>query len=90
LIAPAGTRTRTGAIGNFKKGGFVVALQTGASIIPVGIRDSEQIHRPDTSDLFMNRHVHISIGKPLDASRYTMDMRDQHMEDVKRSIVSLI
>ncbi len=37
LMAPEGTRTRTGKIGVFKKGCFHLALNTGITIIPIGL-----------------------------------------------------
>ncbi|HOD70690.1 MAG TPA: lysophospholipid acyltransferase family protein [Deltaproteobacteria bacterium] len=88
-IAPEGTRSRTGALGEFKKGGFMVAIQTGATIIPVGIRDSEKILKPGTWDFCLNQDVHITIGRPFDASTYTLETRDRLMEDVRRSIQEL-
>lgn len=36
-IAPEGTRGRTGALGPLKKGGFHLALETGAPIVPVAL-----------------------------------------------------
>lgn len=42
-IAPEGTRSRTGRLGAFKKGGFIMAIEAGATILPVGIRGSEKI-----------------------------------------------
>lgn len=37
LIFPEGTRTRTGELQTFKKGGFVVASQAGSRIVPVAL-----------------------------------------------------
>ena len=37
MIAPEGTRTRTGNLGSFKKGAFHVAKNTGITIIPVAL-----------------------------------------------------
>src|SRR6188474_1839665 len=37
-IAPEGTRSRDGRIGPLKKGGFHLALGTGAPIVPIAIR----------------------------------------------------
>jgi len=89
-IAPEGTRTRTGKLGEFKKGGFVVAIQTGARIIPVGIKDSDKILKAGTSDLYMDQHVHLAIGDPIDASSYTLEERDRLMGDVRKAIESLL
>lgn len=89
-IAPEGTRSRSGSLGEFKKGGFMVAIQTGASIIPVGIVGSEKIHKPKTRDLYLNQHVTINIGVPIDASAYTAESRDELMEEVRGAIASLI
>lgn len=88
-IAPEGTRSRTGALGKFKKGGFMVAIQTGARIIPVGIEDSEKVLKPDTTDLYLNQQVHINIGKPIDASRYSIEQRDELMQEVRAAIQAL-
>lgn len=88
-IAPEGTRSRNGALGRFKKGGFMVAIQTGAQIIPVGITGSEKIHKPDTWEINFDQHVHINIGKPIDASLYTTETRDRIMNDVNEAIESL-
>ncbi len=88
-VAPEGTRTRTGRLGTFKKGGFMLALELGAVIIPVGIRGSEKIHRPDSSDLNLGQRVQVSIGDPIDASTYREDERDRLMDDVRRAIAAL-
>lgn len=89
-IAPEGTRSRKGSLGEFKKGGFMVAIQTGATIIPVGITGSEMIHKPTTKDLHLNQHVKVMIGKPIDASAYTEESKDKLMSDVREEIASLI
>ena len=88
-FAPEGTRTRTGAMGDFKKGGFMVAIQTGAVIIPVGIQHTEKILPPDTWDFYLNRQVRLNIGEPIDASKYNNGQRDRLMEDVRAAIQAL-
>ncbi|HVN71864.1 MAG TPA: 1-acyl-sn-glycerol-3-phosphate acyltransferase, partial [Desulfomonilia bacterium] len=70
-------------------GGFMLALQTGAVIIPVGIQGSENILRPDAFEFHLGQKVKVNIGKPIDASRYSMDDRDRLMDDVRSAILSL-
>jgi 1-acyl-sn-glycerol-3-phosphate acyltransferase len=59
-------------------------------IIPVGIKGSENILKPDTFDFYLDQKVRVSIGKPVDASRYSVDQRDELMRDVRDSIEILI
>ena len=88
-VAPEGTRSRTGKLGPFKKGGFMLAIQIGATIIPVGIKGSEKILSPDTWDFYIGQHVDVNIGSPIEASKYTSETRDQLMKDVRNSIAYL-
>jgi 1-acyl-sn-glycerol-3-phosphate acyltransferase len=41
-VAPEGTRSRDGKLGEFKKGGFLLAIQTESIIIPIGLRGTEK------------------------------------------------
>lgn len=88
-IAPEGTRSRDGRLGPFKKGGFVMAIESGATIVPVGIQGSEKILKPKTFDFYLDQEVTINIGAPIEASRYTLDDKEQLMEEVRQAIVSL-
>ena len=85
-IAPEGTRSRTGRLNPFKKGGFMVALQTNAIIIPIGIRGTERVLPPDTWRSKIGEHVEVHIGKPIDTSNYTIEDRDALMADVRKQI----
>lgn len=88
-IAPEGTRSRTGSLGQFKKGGFIMAIESGATIIPVGIRGSQNVLWPKTWDFFLGQHVEIHIGKPIEASDYTLDRKDELLEEVRAAIERL-
>ncbi|MFH1334683.1 MAG: lysophospholipid acyltransferase family protein [Pseudomonadota bacterium] len=85
-MAPEGTRSRTGKIQSFKKGGFMLALKTNAVIIPVGIRGADKILPPKTSNIQLNQKIEIHIGKPIDTQKYLAAQRDQLMQDVEDSI----
>lgn len=69
-IAPEGTRSRTGELGAFKKGGFKLAMQTGATIIPVCIVGSEKILPAKTLDFSLGEKVKVNIAKPINARDY--------------------
>ena len=88
-ISPEGTRSRTGRLQGFKKGGFMLALQTGAVIIPVGIKGSETILPPDTFDFVLGRKIEVNIGEPVDASLYNFEQRDALMQNVWQTIEGL-
>jgi 1-acyl-sn-glycerol-3-phosphate acyltransferase len=88
-IAPEGTRSRTGRLGPFKKGGFVMAIESGATIIPVGVKGTENVLRPKTTKFFLDQDVEIAIGSPIEAAGYSIDQRDLLLEDVREAIAQL-
>lgn len=89
-IAPEGTRSPTGELAPFKKGGFITAIKTGATIIPIGIRGANQILPARSRQFRLNHYAEIHIGKPIDASRFNMDNKEQLMEKVFQEIQQLI
>jgi 1-acyl-sn-glycerol-3-phosphate acyltransferase len=46
LIYPEGTRTRTGQLGPFKKGPFIMAIESGIPIVPITVKGSYEIMPP--------------------------------------------
>ncbi len=88
-IAPEGTRSLDGRLGPFQKGGFVMAIESGATIIPVGVQGSQNVLLPKTLDFTFDQKVKITIGSPIEASRYTMEQKESLMEEVRESITQL-
>ena len=66
-IFAEGTRTRTGKIGKFKKGGFILAESAGVEIIPVSIdgnfklAPSKSLFYMDNSDLKLRIHEPVQV-----------------------------
>lgn len=67
-LAPEGTRSRDGRIGPLKKGGFHLALGTGAPIVPVAIRGTIDILPRGGKVMQTGRPVHVTIGAPIDVA----------------------
>lgn len=85
-IAPEGTRSRTGQIGKFKKGGFLLAMQTDAVIIPITIVGSNKILPPKTMNFGIGEHVDIYISDPIDAKNYAAKDINLLMDDVYKAV----
>jgi 1-acyl-sn-glycerol-3-phosphate acyltransferase len=64
-LAPEGTRSRDGRIGKLKKGGFHLALGTGAAIVPVAIRGTIDILPRGGRVMQTGRRVDVTIGAPI-------------------------
>ena len=77
-LAPEGTRSRDGRIGPLKKGGFHLALGTGASIVPVAVRGTLEILPRGSKAMQTGRTVHVRIGAPISVAGRDLEglMRD--------------
>lgn len=71
-VAPEGTRSLDGKLQKFKKGGFLLALETQATIVPVVICGSEKILPAKKLDFGIGEKVTIHIAEPVDTSLYTI------------------
>lgn len=87
-VAPEGTRSRTGKIGNFKRGGFKIALNVKAIIVPLTIIGSGKVLPPDTLDFSIGEKVEMHIGKPIDTANYELKDLPRLMADVASEITA--
>ncbi|HHF7344322.1 TPA: lysophospholipid acyltransferase family protein [Legionella feeleii] len=88
-IAPEGTRSKDGKLAPFKKGAFITAIETKATIIPIGIRGAYDILPARTTQFNLNQIAEIHVGKPIDASQYTTKDKDELVQEVYQSIKAL-
>jgi 1-acyl-sn-glycerol-3-phosphate acyltransferase len=87
-IAPEGTRSRDGQLGEFKKGGFHLALGTGARILPVTIVGSGEVLPAKTLKIQRNVPVRVVIGAPIDPAEYGRKRLDDLVAEVRSVIAS--
>jgi 1-acyl-sn-glycerol-3-phosphate acyltransferase len=89
LIFPEGTRSRTGELLPFKKGGFVMALKAQAPIVPVAIKGARAAMRKG-SPWIQPVTIQVSFGKPIPTAGLGLDDRDQLVATVRAEVERLL
>lgn len=89
ILFPEGTRSKDGRLLPFKKGGFVLAIQTGVPILPVGISGSRHI-MPKGSFRIRKGEVRIRVGQPIPVEGLRVAQRDQLLETGRGAIQALM
>lgn len=85
-VAPEGTRSRTGQLLPFKKGPFIMAIETGATILPVVLSGTRDVLKAESLDIQAGCHVRVRFLAPVDASRYTVDQKELLMAEVRTAL----
>jgi 1-acyl-sn-glycerol-3-phosphate acyltransferase len=85
VIFPEGTRSRTGELLPFKKGGFVMALKAHAPVVPVAVSGGRLAMRKG-SRLIWPVTVTVDIGKPVSTADMTFEDRDGLIAAVRDDI----
>lgn len=87
LVYPEGTRSPDGRLHRFKKGAFVMAIEAGVPIIPVACSGAHRIMKKKSLVIHPGQ-VTVRFGKPIDASAYTIERRDELARRVHDAIAS--
>ncbi len=86
LIFPEGTRSRDQSIKAFKKGGFVLAVESGVPIVPVVIHGTWRIMSKNGL-MIRPGNVTVEILKPIETTDYSRKTKDELLERVRGVIV---
>ncbi len=81
-VLPEGTRTRTGKLGPFKKGGFLLALEAGLDILPM-IQIGALERKTKGRWLLKPGKVDLIFEKPIPTSGYTRKTVDELIEKTR-------
>jgi 1-acyl-sn-glycerol-3-phosphate acyltransferase len=76
LMFPEGTRTTTGELQAFKKGAFVMALESRVPVVPVGISGSRDL-MPKGSFRIRSGTVRVRIGEAIPVEGMSHEDRDR-------------
>ena len=85
LIFPEGTRSADGRLGPFRRGGFFLALESGAPIVPVTIRGTREI-MPKGRWLARRGRVEVVFHEPISTAGLTVETMPALMENVRAAI----
>lgn len=89
VIFPEGTASKNGKMAAFKKGGFFMAEDAEAHIVPTHIKGSYEIF-PSANKLNMRRGViTVCIGKPISPEEYKKYNMDERVDYVKKIMQNL-
>jgi 1-acyl-sn-glycerol-3-phosphate acyltransferase len=87
LVFPEGTRTRTGQMGPFKKGPFIMALQAGIPIVPTSLSGSFDV-MPPAQFRIRPGTIKVTFHPPVEVRGLGSDDRDTLMNEVWGIIAS--
>jgi 1-acyl-sn-glycerol-3-phosphate acyltransferase len=87
-IAPEGTRSRTGRLGPFKKGGFHLALAAGARILPVTIDGTRQVLTARGWSVRSGVTVRVVASEPVDPKAYGVANLSELVQTVRASVAA--
>jgi 1-acyl-sn-glycerol-3-phosphate acyltransferase len=89
LIFPEGTRSRTGELLPFKKGGFIMAINAQAPVVPVAVSGGRTAMRKG-SPLIWPATVTVRIEPPVETAGLSIDARDRLVASVRASIAGAL
>jgi 1-acyl-sn-glycerol-3-phosphate acyltransferase len=89
LIFPEGTRSRTGELLPFKKGGFIMAIKAQSPVVPVAIKGARAAMRKG-SPWIQPVTVTVAFGPPIETQGLTLADRDRLTETVRSEVERLL
>jgi len=87
LIFPEGTRTRDGRIQAFKRGGFFLALESGAAIAPITVRGTYDL-MPRGAMFARRGKIDVLFHPPVPTTGYDPSNMQTLVDKVRDTIVS--
>lgn len=87
IVFPEGTRSRDGAVGRFKKGSFLVAMDAGLPVVPVSITNSRNVMRKGEL-MVCPGEVELTIHPPVPTAGVPREHVLEFADRIRASVVS--
>jgi len=88
-LFPEGTRSPDGELQPFKRGPFVLAIETNAPIVPVAVEGGSRVLRRGGGRVHPGR-VKLRFGEPIGTEELTSDDRGAVVEHVRNEIIRML
>jgi 1-acyl-sn-glycerol-3-phosphate acyltransferase len=86
LAYPEGTRSPDGRLQRFKRGLFVLAIKSGALVVPISVSGARKI-MPKGQFAIHPGKVRITIHDPIPAQEYTLETLQELIHRTRQAIV---
>lgn len=88
MIFPEGTRSLNGKIKSFKKGGIILAIQTGLPLVPMAVCGTIDVVKKGSFKI-RSSPIYLKIGIPIDVNEFSYDDRNRVTEILRDQVVNL-
>jgi len=89
LLFPEGTRTIDGSLGQFKRGGLLLAIDTKMPIVPIAFIGSYEMFGKGSWSM-KGHSVELRIGSPIDPNNYSYESRRELAQFVREKVKELM
>jgi putative phosphoserine phosphatase / 1-acylglycerol-3-phosphate O-acyltransferase len=89
MVAPEGTRSTTGQLGQFKKGPFRMAMEAGFALVRIVIHNADRVAGREAG-IIRSGTIDVTVLPPVDLSGWTDDDLDRQIEDVRTLFVDAL
>lgn len=86
-IAPEGTRSNSGELGPFKRGGFHLAKEAGVRILPVTISHTRDVLPARGWNITRGVDVLVHISPPIDPKAFSPTASTRELSEIVRSTI---
>jgi len=88
-IFPEGTRSHSTALGQFKRGAFLIALRTRVPIVPIVIHNSIDVQRRGET-VYRPAAVRVDVLAPIDTGTWRIKTLDSHIAEVRARYLQVL